>query len=473
MKVELIQGDVARRLPLLEAASFDACLSDPPYGLSFMGKKWDHDVPGPEAWRLVLPLLKPGASLLAFGGTRKFHRLMSAIEDAGFTLRDTISWVYGQGFPKSLDVAQAIDKSKGAERPRDRKSGCNASESGLDGGGTAGSSYKRPWMEDPEHRFQSREPITKEAKRFEGYGTALKPAWEPIIVAMRPNDGSFAENAIKHGVSGLNVDASRIGTVEMGRTKSDGTILSLNKSMAAPNTGRVEVAPSKGRFPANFILQHATTCEYVGVKKVRSTSTGVRGGAPNGLIYGKGFPRGDMRKVGKADSDGMETVEDWLCSKWCPSRQLDEQSGNIKSSQPRKETFEANFKNTVFGHGMGGPANAGNTYEDEGGASRFFYCAKAGSEREAGNMHPTLKPTDLCRYLAKLILPPERETPRRLLVPFSGSGSEIIGALEAGWDEVVGIELQPEYVALAENRIHQAFPLFPRFVKVRRWRKAK
>lgn len=299
-------GDVDEALATL---FFDAILCDPPYGLSFMGKAWDHGVPGPETWASLLRVVKPGGHLMAFGGTRTFHRLAVAIEDAGWEIRDTLCWLYGSGFPKSKN---------------------------LDGA-------------------------------FDGYGTALKPAWEPIILAMRPIDGTYAHNALTHGVAGLNIDGGRITADSRPLRISHGQDTEGKNTYGSNGPGGGSHAAGEttlGRWPANVALDE--------------------------------------------EAAGM----------------LDAQSGITKS-----------------------------------GASRFFYCAKASrSEREAGagagaNHHPTVKPLALARWLATLLLPPKRETPRRLLVPFSGSGSEMIGCLQAGWDEVVGIEMDPDYVAIARDRL--------------------
>jgi site-specific DNA-methyltransferase (adenine-specific) len=334
MSFTIHTGDVLDVLRTLESNSFDGCLSDPPYGLSFMGAQWDKGVPSSAVWNEVLRVLKPGASLLAFGGTRTQHRLTCAIEDGGFEIRDCLMWLYGSGFPKSLDISKALDKARGYWRVRasNRKSQ-NAAMSGPNYG-----------------RTPKGEPITSTAQLWSGYGTALKPAYEPCIMALKPMPGSFALNATTYGVAGIDIDGSRIGTdvVGWGGNASGGYSGGLDKEQ--------EARPVEGRWPANVILD---------------------------------------------------------------------------------ETF------------------SGNTW------SRYFYCSKAStSERNAGlekdseNAHPCVKPLELNMYLANLILPPPRtDAPRRLLVPFSGSGSEMIGAMQAGWEDVTGIEKEAEYVKLAEARI--------------------
>jgi site-specific DNA-methyltransferase (adenine-specific) len=364
--ITIYLGDCRDVLPTLEASSFDACLCDPPYGLTankkggsgvaslnerspagrsrigtgggFMGNKWDAGVPGPETWAAVYRVLKPGAFLLAFGGTRTHHRLMCAIEDAGFEIRDMLMWLYGSGFPKSLDISKAIDKKAGAKR---EVTGPRVYGDGTDA-----------------------------AKLWDGYGTALKPAYEPIIVAMKPCEGTFAENALRHGIAGINIEAGRIGTAE---------------STARPS-GANGTYPA-GRWPANVILNEES------------------------------------------------------------ARLLDEQSGQ-SSEKPRllHHRSAAGFVDT-------GGAFETRTHGDSGGASRFFYCAKASkSERGDGNNHPTVKPLKLIEYLARLILPPQGG---KLLVPFSGSGSEMLGARNAGWTDVTGIELSAKYADIAIERLRQ------------------
>jgi len=346
-RFHVIQGDVLAVLKGLELASFDAILCDPPYGLDFMGQDWDHGVPGSLVWAEALRVLRPGGHLMAFGGTRTFHRLASAIEDAGFEIRDCISWIYGSGFPKSLDVSKALDREAGAER---RIIGTRP------GVGTNNTTTRGTFGTE----ITITAPATDAAVHWQGYGTALKPAWEPCIVAMRPCDGTYAQNALEQGVAGLNIDAGRIGPAA-----NTGTQVPAGFTLPAGSEG------SQGRWPANLIL--------------------------------------------------------------------DEPAATA----------------------LGEPA-------------RFFYCAKASpSERSAGtkgNGHPCLKPLNLTRYLAGLLLPPERSEPagtavqgsggvpqasrpRRILVPYSGSGSEMIGALQAGWDSITGIEREPDYVAIAEQRL--------------------
>lgn len=225
MTIKLYTGDCLDIMPQLDADSIDTIITDPPYGLSFMGKDWDHGVPGVPFWKAALRVAKPGAIMLAFGGTRTFHRLTCAIEDAGWIIRDCVMWVYGSGFPKSANISKMIDKAAGAERVvvGNKLSLPGYHLSGHDAGGeTFGHGLS---SSTPETRAKSANitaPATPEAQTWHGYGTALKPAWEPIIVAMKPLDGSFANNALTHGVAGLWVDGGRIPTSENDIVQDDG-----------------------------------------------------------------------------------------------------------------------------------------------------------------------------------------------------------------------------------------------------------
>jgi DNA modification methylase len=198
----LLQGDCFEVLQTLEPDSVDSCVTDPPYGLSFMGKHWDKGVPDADMWRQVFRVLKPGAHLLSFFGTRTYHRGVVAIEDAGFEIRDQIGWLYGSGFPKSLDIGKAIDKAAGAEREvvGTGRSGDNAGMQDLGPSGIKGGEYGIT------------APATDAAKQWDGWGTALKPCWESICLARKPLVGTVANNILTHGVGGLNIDACRVTT---------------------------------------------------------------------------------------------------------------------------------------------------------------------------------------------------------------------------------------------------------------------
>jgi len=242
--INLYQGDCLDQLKLIPDNSTDSIVTDPPYGLSFMGKKWDYDVPSVEIWKEVLRVLKPGGHLLSFGGTRTYHRMVLNIEDAGFEIRDQIMWIYGSGFPKSQNIALAIDKQSGAIGNRgkafqtagagDRKDIQNTS--GLIDGGY-------------------REAITTLAKQWQGWGTALKPANEPICLARKPiSEKTVASNVLKHGTGAMNIDESRVGSESLTYTSR----LSSNKNLNDDNWSKIgktmESTTSQGRWPANVIF---------------------------------------------------------------------------------------------------------------------------------------------------------------------------------------------------------------------------
>ncbi len=425
----MIEGDCAEVMRRIPEGSVDSIVTDPPYGLKFMGKGWDDTGHGSEqqAWHYrwaveALRVLKPGGYLLAFGGTRTYHRMTAAVEDAGFEIRDQIQWLYGTGFPKSHNISKAIDKAAGAERevvgsydPRSRLDGGDRVSRGHSGGEYGSITEKG--------KVVITESITPEAIQWEGWGTALKPAHEPIVLARKFLIGTVAENVSEHGTGGLNIDESRIETTDsLGggaetQTRSDQKghegwtrpWMEREEDQEA-HAGRVRVnvekAEQMGRWPANVIMD-----EEAGA-------------------------------------------------------QLDEQSGQRPTSKPgtvfvRKSSKEG-AGNTGAAYGAesrleGDPRIA---YGDKGGASRFFYCPKASKgEREAGleqpfedgkrvNTHPTVKPVALMEYLIRLVTPPGGI----VLDPFTGSGTTGKAAVRLGF-RFFGIESEAEYVELARKRI--------------------
>lgn len=248
----LHHGDCLHVLPSLDADSVDTVVTDPPYGLSFMGKDWDHGVPGVPFWREVYRVMKPGAMLCAFGGTRTFHRLTCAIEDAGFQIRDTLVWLYASGFPKSHDISKAIDREAGAERETIRN--YIAPDGKRRWGGNSFSVGDPP---DGREEGTITAPATPAAQTWHGYGTALKPAWEPIILAMKPLSGTFAQNALEHGVAGIWVDGCRVGTTvetwPVSRSFSSGISPGYTDGIEKGPTQETGDAPA-GRWPPNVLL---------------------------------------------------------------------------------------------------------------------------------------------------------------------------------------------------------------------------
>jgi site-specific DNA-methyltransferase (adenine-specific) len=410
-------GNNLEVLPELQSNSVDSIVCDPPYELGFMGKSWDNSgiAYSVELWQQCLRVLKPGGHLLAFGGTRTWHRLAVAIEDAGFEIRDNIAWLYGSGFPKSHNISKAIDKTAGVEFEAKPASGVGFMNNTDDGYNTTLNQLTRTGES------------TDEAKDWNGWGTALKPAHEPIVVARKPVIGTVAENVLKYGVGGLNIDATRIQGemqsvpqptlgVKEGIVYGFGTGEGRNGQMSN-NT--------QGRFPANIILDEHT------------------------------------------------------------AELLDQQSGISKSLAHNRP------HDTKWGFGVGNDNSKEYNYEtgrtgysDAGGASRFFYVAKASKRdrnegldelpeqiltgRDAGqderqvpyktrsnpvkNTHPTVKPTALMQYLIRLVTPDNGV----VLDPFCGSGSTGKAAILEG-KRFIGIELTPEYLPIIEGRLKHAY----------------
>lgn len=463
MKTSIICGDSLEVMKAMADHSVEAIVCDPPYGLKFMNRAWDHGVPGPAYWKEALRVVKPGGYLLAFGGTRMFHRLMVAIEDADWELRDTISgenvvlrWIYGSGFPKNHDISKGIDAemhkrwlkanpdqaerrkrllswaSKKAEKDKadgrrwrkriergfrklsgterkvigtargvagenlnditnDRDDIRTFDDEGGRGAGAYGTGAKQVSVEIPVTA-----PATPEAKEADGFGTAKKPSWEPIVVARAPFKGTVSQNFMKYGTGGLNIDGCRVG----------------------------------GRWPANVVMCHMPECE------------------------------------------------DGACISDCPVRGLDEQSGVSRSAGGRiGNAGGGSVPNLPVGQHRKGDLGFG----DSGGASRFFYTAKAPkSEREMGlhgrrrrnvndgrktsidnpyqrgatqrlNTHTTVKPIAIMRWLVRLVTPKGGT----VLDPFCGSGTTGIACKFEGMN-FVGIDLEPDHVEIAKKRIAQA-----------------
>ena len=251
-------GDCLEVMRTLPDCSVHAIVTDPPYGLAFMGKRWDYDVPSVEVWAECLRVLKPGGHLLAFAGTRTQHRMACRIEDAGFEIRDMIAWVYGSGFPKSLDVSKAIDKAAGAEREvvASRKLTGTARIIGGQGGATAGRTGEAYADAEMRDTLQITAPATPEAQQWAGWGTALKPALEPITMARKPLAGTVAANVLEHGTGALNVDGCRVGIskevpASVSRKAPANCYGKYAEAGETPGIGGHD--PNLGRWPANLI----------------------------------------------------------------------------------------------------------------------------------------------------------------------------------------------------------------------------
>jgi DNA modification methylase len=445
---QLLDGDCLETLAGMEDCSIDAVVTDPPYGLSaepnaaevlrhwlagddyehrgggFMGKTWDSFVPGPKVWAECHRVLKPGGHLLAFFGTRTYDLGAIAIRLGGFEIRDCLAWMYGSGFPKSLDVSKAIDKAAGAEREVvGTKTRPDGSQRLNAGNWQAGMGYhgNGPTAE------VATAPATPAAQKWQGWGTALKPAFEPIILARKPLTGTVAANVQEFGTGALNIDGGRVGS---GGDKGEWPITSRSAERSAM-AGPMDPSPTdqnSGRWPANVILD---------------SEAGAMLDAQSGERPSAGGAAFDNGRIATGGQGGFGFV----------------------SRTDRKE----------LGYG------------DTGGASRFFYCAKASrAERNAGldgfeerragamagnaadrptrtagdgitpvdpvmarNVHPTVKPIDLMRYLVRLVTPPGGT----VLDPFTGSGTTGIAAGLEGFD-FIGIEREAEYREIAEARLN-------------------
>ena len=416
MTHQLHHGDCLEVLRSMPDCSVDSIVTDPPYGLSFMGKKWDYDVPSVDVWVECLRVLKPGGHLLAFAGTRTQHRMAVRIEDAGFEIRDMIAWVYGSGFPKSLDVSKAIDKAAGAEREvvGERTFQGKAAQDWREKGGdnfNAGA----PSSAGCTKTANITAPSTDAAKEWQGWGTALKPALEPITVARKPLIGTVAENVLQHGTGAINVDGGRVG---MAANDTKGEFGPRKQGIGENNTNgiygvgfaRQDADETKGRWPANFI--HDGSDEVLGLFPQSKSTGGTNPSNPN-VIYGK---RDSLTYFNYGDSGSAARF--FYCAK---ASKADRDAGC--------EGLGSCFAPTM-GNGIGGKEHDPNT---------------ATPKR---NHHPTVKPTDLMRYLCRLVTPPNGI----VLDPFNGSGSTGCAAVLEGF-QYIGIEREAEYIAISEKRI--------------------
>lgn len=419
----VINSDLLSCLKLLPDNSFDGVFCDPPYELGFMGKSWDSTGIAfcQETWAEVLRVCKPGAHLLAFGGSRTFHRLVCAVEDAGWEVRDVLMWLYGSGFPKSLDVSKAIDKAAGAER---EVVGTKIGIPGYSLAADKGRGVACVAHGDSEKECQITAPATDAARQWDGWGTALKPAYEPVVLARKPLDGTVAQNVQKWGCGALWIDGGRIPGIKPQVTQGINTNVS---SFNVTKERRTSGDPNEGRFPANVL--HDGSPEVVAGFPQSDSKGG--GGKPKSGFWGNAGEGKDAKH-----GDSGSAARFFYCAK-----------ASQKERNAWCEALPAEEASEVTGRLPGSPGLVMN------GGKANPYAGITGAVRR--NVHPTVKPLDLCRYLATLILPPvdRPHGPRRLLVPFSGSGSEMVGAVLAGWDDVTGIEREAEYVEIAKARL--------------------
>lgn len=406
MTVQVLHGDSRDVLKTLADSSVDSVITDPPYALvsitkrwsgegpppregvyrrstaGFMGKQWDTGETAfdPAFWTEVLRVLKPGGHLIAFGGTRTYHRLVCAIEDGGFEIRDQLAWLFGSGFPKSHDVAKGIDKAKGIEGERVATGGpVKRMIPGAD-------QNKAGWEKTNGREFTPHEYAagSPEAAQWQGWGTALKPAHEPICLARKPLESTVAGNVLKHGTGALNVDACRVDAPEGVTSGGAQGRMPQPEDWQSPSRIIRAEPHSLGRWPANVIHD----------------------GSPEVLA---GFPEtqsGDLRP-----DMNVKASTGW--------------SGGSQADRVKNE-FSAN----------------------SGSAARFFYTPKADKLDRLESKHPTVKPVDLMAYLIKLVTPPGGT----VLDPFAGSGTTGMAAMREGFNAIL-IEREAEYVADIKRRL--------------------
>lgn len=493
--------DCRELLAKMPDACIDAVVTDPPYGLSappdmaevlehwlrgdtyehgsggFMGKDWDSFVPGPDVWREVYRVLKPGGHAAVFAGSRTVDLMGMSLRLAGFESRDMNIWVYGNGFPKGMDVAKAVDKKAGHWRGR---AGDVISTNAA--------------TENPNReRTDKGAPITPEATRWEGWNTSLKPAHEPILLVRkpltkpspktgRPVKATVVETVLTHGTGALNIDATRIGYTasdDMERaariqnptsgTKAEGEGVYNYRSGSERNGEAFD--PTKGRWPANVILSHSPGCIYVGeAEHPRDVPVGdFPETEHNGTVY-EGRSDGSLSGGFRESVKVTESVPVYDCAPDCPVAEIDRQSGNRPGM--RDQGYGTDTPSSTFGQAHTGRMSADGTarvgFNDQGGASRFFtrfdpdptdpgflYASKASKrDRNSGlpegmrNTHPTVKPTKVMEWLVKLITPPGGT----VLDPFTGSGTTGVAATRNGFN-FVGTDLDRDYLTIAKARI--------------------
>ena len=410
--MRLINRDCIEAMKAMPENSVDSIVTDPPYELGFMGKSWDSSgiAFNVDVWREALRVLKPGGHLIAFSGSRTYHRMAVAIEDAGFEIRDQIMWVYGSGFPKSHNIAKTLDKSENKE----------VWENNEYGGGNSKCDNCGKWMISGSP-CQCPKPVvefkTAAAKQWQGWGTALKPAHEPIVLARKPLIGTVAANVLTHGTGGLNIDASRVGIAE-GDEPSAGkrTATFGNQDTVSGGDGSGGWVASSGRWPANFI--HDGSDEVLALfPDTKATGSGRVSGFRKGGASENSVGLAGIKNAADGFSDSGSAARFFYCAK---TSKRDRNEG--------LDGFEVKRPDTRSTTGMG-------TFDEKGVAAQT-------------NHHPTVKPTTLMQYLVRLVTPPNGT----VLDPFMGSGSTGKACAYEGFD-FIGIDQSAEYVEIARARI--------------------
>lgn len=427
--VTIYHGD-CREIEALDKAS--AIVVDPPYELGFMGKSWDSKGISfqAETWRIIREACKSGSPLLSFGGTRTFHRIACAIEDAGWEIRDTLMWVYGSGFPKSLDISKAIDKQAGVEREivgvksyeREGTTPVTRKATSIMGQGNEGNVGQ-------DSNFITK-PSTPEAQLWEGYGTGLKPAYEPIILAMNPLDGTFANNALKHGVAGLNIDECRVESPE---GKISGGCVKKSSIWGTGNEGSNIDAHPQGRFPANFIHDGSQLVLDLFPTSKSTIDKSIHAGR-NGTSTFAGDKQ--VERIQRGDSGSAARF--FYCAK--ASKAERDKGCEAMSGELGHNRFDtcANCGGYIFQN-----------------PDRPSACKCENPERVhnavKGNAHPTVKPLALMEYLVKLVKMPEYNL---IVDPFMGSGTTLLACIRLGIP-CIGIDNDEKSCEIAAKRCSQ------------------
>jgi site-specific DNA-methyltransferase (adenine-specific) len=416
--IDLRLGDCIDVLKTLEDNSVDSIVTDPPYGLSFMNKKWDYDVPSVDIWKECLRVLKPGGHLLSFGGSRTYHRMAVAIEDAGFEVRDQIMWIYGSGFPKSHNIGKAIDKIQGKEVPTGK--GFNVAGQGI------GLNQNKELRSDhPNYVKPSYD------NDWEGWGTALKPAHEPICMARKPlSEKSISENVLKHGTGGINIDGSRIGS-EVRQNQQKNFANGNGGVYRESNSSKDEFVDAEGRFPANIMFD-----EEAG--KILDEQSGVSKSSPR-VAPKESIKDPSSYNTGVGGNSNLNDKGGASRFFYCPKVSKKERNAGL-------DDFEEKT-NRQKGHGL--DRICGNC-----GTSMLKPQDCKCEEPDwitppKKNTHPTVKPIALMEYLITLVTPKGGI----VLEPFMGSGSTGIAAKNLGMS-FIGIEREEEYFEIAKQRIN-------------------
>ena len=429
--MKLIQGDCLVEMRKLPDNSVDSIVVDPPYGISFMGKKWDYNVPKVEVWQEALRVLKAGGHALVACGTRTQHRMAVNLEDAGFEIRDIVAWVYGSGFPKSHNIGKAIQKQQGValkdtgiispiSRPNVKTDLYNSGKVGKN--------------------FTYKNVTTKEAKKYEGWGTALKPAMELWTLCRKPlSEKTIAKNVLKYGTGGINIDGCRVGTTESDkydleqREISKGSGKETNINFTGRDKDLKHGVQEQGRFPANFI--HDGSDEVVGLfpNSKSNSKNSIDTIESNKSTFGSNKTRNVIRI---ADSGSASRF--FYCAKASKS----ERNKGLDGFEEKERTPRGNNQGVRYCVDCGLTDNYKNDHSKCSG--KFEYKLS----KPMKNNHPTVKPIALMRYLCRLITPKGGT----ILDPFMGSGSTGIGAKLENFN-FIGIELDEDYFNIAKSRI--------------------